>query len=91
MHAQPHTPTQITTHSYRKHCNSQSPPSDPLGQGRSTVSPLWVEGHCTPLATLDSHTWGSGPWTGGRGGRLVTGTVAVIGRRSGPLLIAPMG
>lgn len=66
-------------------------PSDPLGHGLSTVSPLWVEGHCTPRDTLASHTWSSGPWGGTRKGLRVTGMVAVIGRRSGALLMAPIG
>lgn len=66
-------------------------PSDPLGHGLSTVSPLWVAGHCTPRDTLASHTWSSGPWGGTRKGLRVTGTVAVIGRRSGALLMAPIG
>lgn len=66
-------------------------PSDPLGHGLSTVSPLWVAGHCTPRATLASHTSISGPWGGTRKGLRVTGTVAVIGRRSGALLMAPIG
>lgn len=66
-------------------------PSDPLGHGLSTVSPLCVAGHCTPRATLDSHTWSSGPCGGTRRGLRVTGTVAVIGRRSGALLMAPIG
>lgn len=67
-----------------------SSPRDPLGHGRSTVSPLCVVGHWTPRTSLASQTWGSGPW-GGRGGRRVTGTVAVIGRRSGCLLMEPIG
>ncbi len=70
------------------HCHS---PSDPLGHGLSTVSPLCVAGHCTPRATLASHTWSSRSCGGTRRGLRVTGTVAVIGRRSGALLMAPIG
>ena len=68
-----------------------SSPRDPLGHGRSTVSPLCVVGQSTPRTRLASHTWGSGPWGGGWGGWWVTGTVAVIGRRSGCLLMEPIG
>lgn len=80
--------TNANTFKY-KHMDLSSP-RDPLGHGRSTVSPLWVVGHWTPRTSLDSQTCGSRS-LGGRGGRRVTGTVAVIGRRSGCLLIEPIG
>lgn len=67
-------------------------PRDPLGHGRSTVSPFCVVGHRIPRMSLASQTLVSG--SGGRGGgcgRRVTGTVAVMGRRSGCLLMEPMG
>lgn len=67
-----------------------SSPRDPLGHGRSTVSPRCVLGHWTPRSILDSQTRDSGPWAG-CGGRRVTGTVAVMGLRSGCLLMEPMG
>lgn len=70
-------------------------PRDPLGQGRSTVSPLCALGHWMPRAMLGSHpSCSSGSWGGrgrGRGGRRVTGTVAVMGRSSGALFMAPIG
>lgn len=68
-------------------------PRDPLGHGRSTVSPLCVVGQRIPRTSLASHTLASPSPAGGRGGagRRVTGTVAVIGRRSGCLLMEPMG
>lgn len=65
-------------------------PKDPLGHGRSTVSPRWVMGHWIPRTSLASQKCRSG-LCGGRGGRRVTGTVAVIGRRSGCLLMEPIG
>lgn len=65
-------------------------PRDPLGHGRSIVSPLCVVGHWTPRTSLASQTWCSGPRVGWCG-RRVTGTVAVIGRRSGCLLMEPIG
>lgn len=65
-------------------------PKDPLGHGRSTVSPRCVVGHWTPRTSFVSQNCGSEPW-GGWGGRRVTGTVAVIGRRSGFLLMEPIG
>lgn len=68
-------------------------PRDPFGHGRSTVSPLCVVGHWIPRTSRASQTFTSPPAAGGGGGcgRRVTGTVAVIGRRSGCLLMEPMG
>ena len=71
-------------------------PRDPFGQGLSTVSPFRVGGHWTPRATRPSHppTWPGPPGAMGtrRGGRGVSGTMAVIGRWSkGPLLMTPIG
>lgn len=68
-------------------------PRDPLGQGRSTVSPFGVLGQRIPRTSRASQPVASpsaAAGTGGRGRRL-TGTVAVIGRRSGCLLMEPTG
>lgn len=68
-------------------------PRDPLGHGRSTVSPFCVVGQRIPRTSLASQTLASASGAGGRGGcgRRVTGTVAVMGRRSGCLLMELMG
>lgn len=48
-------------HKFKNRHMQMSSPREPLGHGRSTVSPLCVVGHWTPRTSLDSQTWGSGP------------------------------
>lgn len=90
-HTRLNTQTGMTTPAHVPHI-----PSDPLGQGLSTVSPFRVGGHWTPRATRPSHppTWPGPPGAMGtrRGGRGVRGTIAVIGLWSnGPRLMTPTG